>query len=106
MSADRLRKVAAEMREFAEAATPVDKWVRGRDAGDPSSLHINYRPYTYAVVYAGTAANRDHIAAWSPPVALAVADWLSQIAGMYPSGHTVSNAHAVKIADAWEAGRP
>lgn len=71
MSADVLRKAAALMRERAEAAT-----------GGP------WLAYGHTVEGAGTVyfdkhslhGDADHIASWHPAVALAVADWLDDIA--------------------------
>ena len=57
MNADDLRAVAADIREKADAADP-DGW----DA------------YSIILCYMGPDA--DHIAAWRPAVAFAIADWL------------------------------
>jgi hypothetical protein len=91
MSAETLRRAAAQMRERAEAATP------GPWHGFPPEAP----PETQQVVWAGQAtvaevsmpippefgldglADRDHIASWHPAVALAVADWLDLMAEEY-----------------------
>jgi len=85
-----LRRAAALMRERANAATlgPWKSYLEGRDhwggdsfimtAGDGEDLYVHVQvSSTYNPKF---GEDQDHIAAWSPPVALAVADWLEATA--------------------------
>jgi len=119
VSADVLREATALMRSRAEAATP-GRWDSapdhgGRETGDGHQVFGNrHRPEGSerdSVQFVGkcwgwgpTEANAQHIASWHPAVALAVADWLSDIAtdldhDLWPDGHDVPrNALAVAVA--------
>jgi hypothetical protein len=123
-AAERLRKVAAEMREYAEAATPGPWWAEGvwwehwTDAEGrrchtpwPTVGHSTTGADLIAKV-ATTEETARHIAAWSPPVALAVADWLDvcaeTIEGIAYDGPGQPGsplAAALAVCDAWEQGR-
>jgi hypothetical protein len=88
MSSERLRQAAQKIRETAIAAaectttTPTDPWRAqlGGDAyyevmstGDPLGLPVARKMNEEEAL---------HVALWSPPVALAVADWLDQSADL------------------------
>ncbi len=92
MSADVLRRAATLMRERAEAATPGPwqthgQWVRQKMTWDqPSEFVVS------GCADAGIQRQRAdaaHIASWHPAVALAVADWLDDVAtfGTPTDGH-------------------
>lgn len=104
MSAETLRKAAALMRERAEAATAgpwIERQEHGRDFTDEgwsyvavSSLPLSIRsdrqwPDVAATAWPGedgldeAVENSTHIASWHPAVALAVADWLDELAGYW-----------------------
>ena len=74
MSAETLRRAAALMRERAEAASD-GPWSNRRG---PAEHVIDAWDVPIATV--DTRENRRHIASWHPAVALAVADWLEQVA--------------------------
>ena len=126
MSADRLRKVAAEMRELAEAATP-GPWfaIPNDETFNPS---VGTVPATYpsrletemwvAEAGPGRADDAIHIAAWSPLVALEAAELLDELSGLAgaiadyregfitpPEGVVRIVDRALALCDAWEAGR-
>lgn len=88
MSADVLREAAAKMRALAEAAS-AGPWKRfgmagvaGRDWEVVDERRIECDGCNEPVALLGCATNDDaaYIAAMSPPVALAVADWLDETA--------------------------
>lgn len=90
---DTIRRAATLMRERATNAT-LGPWRYDRDLGDAYSHGViisespNVHGWDRVVVEAdlSTAQQRDqveHIAAWSPTVALAVADWLDIGANPY-----------------------
>ena len=78
---DLIREAAALMRERAEAATEGGpRWETGPDdMHGPSRLVVYPADSDSAVAFAGYE-DAEHIASWHPTVALAVADWLSDIA--------------------------
>jgi hypothetical protein len=85
MSAELLREAAALMRERAEATgvDEVEGWYY------PETL---LEPLRLVAVPAATRPDAEHIASWYPAVALAVADWLDEVADLYsdPSDRIVS----------------
>lgn len=106
VTAQKLRDAAARIRETAQAATP-GPWITWAGVADDV--------YTQGVSPASdlegdavsapqgpqAADDHEHIAMWSPPVALAVADWLDAEAGHVERlavQATVLNA-AIKISD-------
>lgn len=97
-----LRQAAQLMRAKAEAAT----YVPGRWAVDVAGpvANTSWLGRSHDVL-TGTWKQASHVAAWSPAVALAVADWLDLEASMVekrgdnsPEGHTF---HALAVARAY-----
>ena len=86
MSAEVLREAARLMRERAEAATP-GPWTQGM-AGTKLLPEVDNAFHFGMVVLTalgtddgdGGVSTATHIASWPPGVALAVADWLDEIA--------------------------
>lgn len=89
MTAEILRRAAALMRERAEAAQP-SPWVafraratnpldRAPVIGVTRDLAVDYDTDLFATQKC-RAEDAEHIASWHPAVALAVADWLEQVA--------------------------
>lgn len=76
MSGESLRAAAALMRERAEAATG-GPWVKRRDS---TGEHVYTAGERHFVADVYTREDMRHIASWHPAVALAVADWLDDIA--------------------------
>lgn len=75
--AETLRRAAALMRERAEAADE-GPWV-----APAQSSHADWHGLQNAYFALGNVfikANAEHIASWHPAVALAVADWLDDLA--------------------------
>ena len=104
MSAERLRRVAAEMREWAEDAA-TDLYGKPSDERVWRGIGTGYR----------TPIKR-HIAAMSPPVALAVAKVLDSAALLWICREDVHDDPAdcccckhqvdvLAVCDAWEAGQ-
>ena len=97
MSAETLRRAASLMRERAEAADK-DTFSRspwsatifddGRAWLKPAHIAMHGYPNT-----------AEHIASWPPAVALAVADWLEEVAAWMVEG--VGLLPATNIGDAW-----
>jgi hypothetical protein len=85
-SAGRLREAAQKIREMAEPAGRLPAgWFQ------PAPDNVAHPRVQGGVI-------RDHIVVWSPPVALAVADWLDATAGVWDRGdedNTSTEAHAV-----------
>jgi hypothetical protein len=100
VTADGLRKTAALMRRRAIAATEGD-WQPRTDTRE-SGLATQPEPVrTERVVtdHAGiaicaTAADAEHIASWHPDTALAVADWLEEMARFWESPSFPQLKHA------------
>lgn len=90
MSADTLRRAAARMRELAEAATPGPWKLWGmevRASTDGTSNLDTSLPVAATRHESGLYThNADHIAAWDPTVALAVAAWLDLVARLLDDG--------------------
>lgn len=72
MSADVLRRASALMRERAEAATDGPWHPYFSEVRESTGFVVGVVGQTYA--------NAPHIASWHPAVALAVADWLDDVA--------------------------
>jgi hypothetical protein len=78
MTGDRLRQAAQKIRETAQDATSavgLGKWVAvltGNGYGVDASI--------YNALDGASEEVANHAALWSPPVALAVADWLEEVA--------------------------
>lgn len=113
MSAELLRKAAAKIRENAEAATPGPwrAFTTGARGGDhwyicdsgEAIAHISAQDGINEEQRCGDAC---HIASWHPVVALAVADWLDDVAervdGMsHPTYCDASADNAVSVALAY-----
>jgi hypothetical protein len=81
MSADRLRQAAQKIRETANAAA-YGQWHK---AGDLPGF-LTYEDAT-------------HIAFWSPSVALAVAEWLDDVAADAAEGIGSVHPRALDVAD-------
>jgi hypothetical protein len=100
MSAELLRRAAALMRERAEAATPgpwithemgnvfVGNQADGRTSGLWEIVHMSGDDLRDLIPEAATRnrADAEHIASWHPAVALAVADWLEEVAAWDDEG--------------------
>lgn len=84
MTAQKLRDAAARIRETAQAATPGawKVWAMSVLADQDGTSDVETAvPVADTHHEAGLRTfNATHIALWSPPVALAVADWLDQVA--------------------------
>lgn len=110
MSAQRLREAATKLREAAEAATP-GPWRSGKsgdiDAGQFDTVIGRGPVECMAYCYGGSSTiegdrldeDRAYIALMAPPVALALADLLEEVAawreeglGLIPEGN---------VGDAW-----
>lgn len=76
MSADLLREAAALMRERAQAALRADVWTRDGLA-DAFGTYVDAVDET-AITDEELDADAEHLGAWHPAVALAVADWLEE----------------------------
>jgi hypothetical protein len=114
MSAARLRAVAADMREKAQAATGATHYWDPVPAGAGVA-----RVFCGQVLIAktdetlgGSGSNAAHIAAWHPAVALAVANLLDHAAaraeskiqhGGIESAAWSHERDALAVCDAWEA---
>jgi hypothetical protein len=105
VSADVLRQAAALMRERAEAANTHRRWVfvEDDDLARPFTVLSDHEPGERTYVCENARYAGEHIASWHPAVALAVADWLYDIADtigsvfVLPSQHE----HAVAVARAY-----
>jgi hypothetical protein len=116
MNADDLRACAREIRETANAATP-GPWradVLGSE-GYAVTEQTYAKPLRRPVRVARCGyeswdtdkGNAEHLAAWHPDVALAVADLLDEAAAMRASGFNVIGCTlADRIAEAWRGERP
>jgi len=85
VSAETLRRAASLMRERAEGATPGPwraEWLDGTAA-----MPVDTWAVTPGVAetnrWTRGGINAAHIASWHPAVALAVADWLSDVANRH-----------------------
>lgn len=112
-AADELRAAAKLMRERAEAATP-GPWTtteaHGRDIADEgwSDVRVRALGHDVAITYMTGVLEGDphednapYIAGMSPPVALAVADWLDRFADPVYCYGPVEYAAALNIARAY-----
>jgi hypothetical protein len=89
MSAETLRRAASLMRERAGNASdgPWRSFVEGRDhlggdsviCGPGADIYVRLDAANRTTTTAWTGT-QDHIASWHPAVALAVADWLDEVA--------------------------
>lgn len=129
MSAEVLRRAAALMRERAQAATE-GPWSAADEhellpGADPawcvSQMRPGWEQMSPTDGYVGDLAetslggrdprdgpNAEHIASWDPLVALAVADWLEDVAwdwetegGAYPHLTFNQARHATRVAEAY-----
>ena len=82
--ADLLRAAATRIRETAQRATP-GPWEAVSEGATNGVAWINAGDIRHAFSMHGFPADAAHIALWSPPVALAVADWLDAFADLYES---------------------
>jgi uncharacterized membrane protein len=91
-SADQLRAAAGKIRETAKATTQ----------GEEEPWFV-VRPGACVTVWDGFVAayeeDAPHIALWSPPVALAVADLLDDVAADKDSGLTAIHPRLLDLAD-------
>ena len=85
MSADRLREAAQKIRDTTDAATG-ESWTHLTQDGQDEVWARDEASY---VAQVGTHEDAAHIALWSPPVALAVADLLRIYAAAVSTGHPV-----------------
>jgi hypothetical protein len=100
MSAEVLRQAADLMRKRASTATP-GLWQAGQDVDSGEHFIYDERWTELAQVaeWSRWLGNPEHIASWSPLVALAVADWLDNQAdttcdcGVDESALLVANAY-------------
>jgi hypothetical protein len=103
MSSERLRQAAQKIRETAQDATSavgLGKWVAvltGNGYGVDASI--------YNALDGASEEVANHAALWSPPVALAVADWLEYEASretyhLAEFGYRVAPNQANAVADA------
>jgi hypothetical protein len=122
MSAERIREAAKVLRDAAERATP-GPWERtidrdkhkpnGIDVGVWSESAINYPVESVTFGNPNDLADAAYIALMSPPVALALADWLDDIEALWASAESMADAdgdpltfgesldsHALALADA------
>lgn len=109
-----LKAAAQLIRETAQAATPAP-WKPSPQASDaiiaPAAAELGPDTVTdYMRWYGGrplgesiAAAGRAHIVSWSPPPALAVADWLQEV-GAWPRAYP-NTRHPVAVARAWLTGQ-
>jgi hypothetical protein len=108
MTADELRQASGEMRRLAEAATP-GPW-RNYVRGDNRWAIVEQSAGDDRWIAARSADDDDaaHIAAWHPAVALAVADWLDEVAWRsehYPKQYRAAK-HALAVARAFLGTTP
>lgn len=80
-ASDRLRAAAQKIRDTAGVA---------------ERMQPSWEDFARSCRYDGTGA---HVALWSPPVALAVADWLEDIAADKDSGLACIHPRALDVAD-------
>lgn len=112
MSAQELREAAALMRTRAETAASSPWYAREEVAELPGSergsTYVRWSVYatdTYGkgntpyVAEANGREGAEHIASWHPAVALAVADWLEEVAGWREEG--LGFMPRSNLADAW-----
>jgi hypothetical protein len=83
MSAELLRRAATQMRERAEATSSVTE-LSGQEWHHVESLMGEGK----------WAEDAEHIASWTPTVALAVADWLDLTATWFDGAPTSAEAEA------------
>lgn len=110
---DELRAAAARMRALAEAATPRP-WEAWSGASAGGGEYVSSREYTFGISpgLSGETgfkiAQRDaqHIAAWNPVVALAVAEWLEATADRVGSHSWTGSPSALKVARAFMRNVP
>lgn len=108
MSATRLRDAAKLLRKVAEAATP-GPWTTGARVPESSGVvnavwFGNLDPDVAGPVGEAGQADATYIATMSPPVALALAEWLDSVHdAMVPDpGRTIADVderHALQLAD-------
>jgi hypothetical protein len=80
MSSERLREAAQKIRGHANLASP-GPWHEEPETGGTFRVRASYAnggPAWFAAAEDCTHMDATHIALWSPPVALAVADWLDR----------------------------
>jgi hypothetical protein len=84
MSSDRLRQAAQKIRETAATTkfSTSEVWAVGARATLPVGAYVI-----------------DHIALWSPPVALAVAEWLDDVAADAAEGIGSVHPRALDVTD-------
>ena len=94
MSAETLRRAAALMRERAEGAR-AGRWFAEGDEVRADWTLVRQVATCHGSIDQGNRANAAHIASWSPPVALAVADWLDAEAELHEWEYDTTGALAV-----------
>ena len=107
MSADQLRRAAAQMRDGAQGhGIPDSPWLTQPSWDDPSEADVKAHdpqmptlPYDVASELEPRLAA--HIASWHPAVALAVADWLADEAAGAQTATGQPTAHALAVARAY-----
>jgi hypothetical protein len=90
VSAELLRRAAKEMRERAEAASPGPWYLRENDLiGGMCVMPVDVPPSSGVAEVSdfGRVDDARYIASWHPAVALAVADWLDEIAFVHPASN-------------------
>jgi hypothetical protein len=97
MSSERLREAAQKIRVTAQDATSavgLGKWVAvltGNGYGVDASI--------YNALDGASEEVANHAALWSPPVALAVAEWLDDVAADAAEGIGSVHPRALDVAD-------
>jgi hypothetical protein len=112
VSAQELRDAAAAMRERAQAAT-ASEWfpiqAPGRTVSDDGDWIVDSVPAFVCSTHIWDErgkADAEHIAAWHPAVALAVADWLESTANDVEHVHDpIYNLTSTTVARALKAAR-
>ncbi len=106
--AEVIRRAAALMRERVRELAPLPWQADGRDVlatqdyeADEAHGWLPDWGRAFNVAVCARQDEAEHIASWSPPAALAVADWLEVIADSKPLGFAPGFDQALKVARAY-----
>jgi hypothetical protein len=102
--AETIRRAAALMRERAGGCEPRRWHWRAGEKGYPQLVRSDGNVALIAETYIGPEHRpyeAEHIASWSPPVALAVAEWLDDAAEAYQAFPDSVPGHSLKVARAY-----
>ena len=106
--AEIIRRAAKLMRERVAELPPLPWKAEGRDVlatqdyeADEARGWLPDWGCAFNVAVCARQDEAEHVAAWSPPVALALADWLDEAADAYETFSGAAPGHSLKVARAY-----